>query len=130
MKKSHISISFFLAAFLCAPSNANHKTSVSHYPTELIGTWEITSSSICNLPMDQDSQTAIFIREKELVEYEEWLEPIRIKQISKNPSAWKVDSIQHIYERKSRKTQIFVLDKRGRLTISDDHRTNIYSRCI
>lgn len=100
------------------------------YPVELIGIWQ-GDELTCRLPGNIDSDTRMEIKPDRLLDYEQWNEPISIRQISVRPNAWEIISRLHIDERAIEHHEIYVLHgfQQGTLTVIDESRSAVYARC-
>ena len=114
----------------CAASVAKGKVATARYPAVLHGVWQADLPT-CKLPGNIDSDVRIEITADELVDYEQWNEPIRVTQISRSPQAWKINSRLHIDESTFDHEEIYALSGQddGQLTIVDGNRALTYARC-
>lgn len=126
-------IAIALAVMLCmacASSMAKGKPTAARYPTVLQGVWLGQGPEYCQHPDSGDSDSRFEIAPKKLTGYEDWQEPVRIQQISKDPKAWKVGSILHRDEYTFDIVEIMVLSsKDSMLTVVSDGHTKAYFRC-
>lgn len=115
----------------CASTSAKGKQARAVYPAELHGIWE-GGVSVCKLPGNPDSDVRMEIGAGKLVDYEEWNEPVRVVQISRNPKAWKIVSKLHLDDGDVFDVEdIFLLsaEDNGRLTVVNSQTSMSYLRC-
>ena len=98
------------------------------YPEQLLGVWE-GGYEPCKFPGNLDSDARIEIQRSVLNDYEQHNKPVHVIQVSSKPLAWKIGSILYADGQDSSQSEIYVLNGSGQLTIVDESRTEIYTRC-
>lgn len=115
----------------CTSTSAKGKQARAAYPAVLHGIWE-GGVPVCKLPGNPDSDARMEINADKLIDYEEWNEPVRVVQISKNPKAWKIVSKLHLDDGDVFEVEeIFLLsaEDNGRLTVVNSQTSMSYLRC-
>lgn len=103
---------------------------VARYPVIPHGVWQADFPT-CKLPGNLDSDVRIEVTSDELVDYEQWNEPVPVTRISHSPQAWKINSRLHIDEGTFDHEEIYALSGQddSQLTIVDGNRVLTYARC-
>ena len=107
---------------------ASGKQPRAAYPKQILGVWE-GGYEACKLPGNLDSDQRIEFKPHLLDDYEQHSKPVQVVQVSRTPLAWKITSILYIDENHLSQSEIYVLNTSGRLTIVDQSRTEVYTRC-
>lgn len=115
----------------CTSVSAKVKGTGADYPAALHGIWE-GGVSECKLPGNPDSDVRMEISAKELIDYEEWNEPVKVVQISKDPQAWRIVSKLHLDDGDVFEVaDIFLIsaEDNARLTVVNKQQSMSYLRC-
>lgn len=132
-KAQHVAMALMVGmlCMACTSTSAKGKQARAAYPAELHGIWE-GGVPVCKLPGNPDSDVRMEIGAGKLVDYEEWNEPVRVVQISRNPKAWKIVSKLHLDDGDVFEAEdIFLLsaEDNGRLTVVNGQTSLSYFRC-
>ena len=121
-------VTLMTATVVALPNPAVAKRPNAAYPEQLLGVWEGGYES-CMLPGNLDSDARIEIQRGALNDYEQHSKPTHVIQVSTKPLAWRISSILHVDGQDSSQSEIYVLNGSGQLTIADESRTEVYTRC-
>ena len=109
----------------CASVSAGGPASM---PKELQGVWQLGYEP-CNLPGNLDSDDRIEIKSRLILGYEDSSEPLKVTVVSKRPAAWRIEYLKEIDDYADRYSAIFALSGDHTLTVVDESRPAIYTRC-
>ncbi len=99
-----------------------------NFPRQLQGIWELGFEP-CKLPGNLDSDGRIEIKAYVLEAYEDHSVPVKIVRVSSSPLAWRISYLLHIDESTEKNSAIYALNGSHTLTIIDESKPSIYSRC-
>ncbi|HJR74854.1 MAG TPA: hypothetical protein VJ806_14595 [Luteimonas sp.] len=116
-----------LTTCLLASCQTQAKQPNPAFPPQVRGTWE-PGPAPCRLPLDYDSDAGFEIRPEILIGYEHTQKPTKVQQISVNPNAWRVESIEEYDGNKTRKIEIYVLHDDS-MTVANQSMSQQYNRC-
>ncbi len=97
-------------------------------PPALQGVWQ-AGYEPCSLPGDPDSDGRIEIKPGKIEGYEDTRIPLKVTTVSGSPAAWRIEYLLEIGDDADRYSAIFALSGAHTLTIVDDSRSAIYTRC-
>lgn len=114
----------------CTSAIAKGKVPAARYPAALHGVWLGSGPEYCKHPDSEGSDSRFVIAQSKLTGYEDWSEPVRIQQISKEPRAWKVASTLHRDGYTYDLVDIMLLSSKGSvLTVVSEKKSMAYYRC-
>lgn len=111
----------FASPALCKDPKVN-------FPSQLQGVWELGFEP-CKQPGNYDSDGRIEIKADVLKAYEDHSVPVRIVRVSSSPLAWRITYLLHIDGSTEKNSAIYALNGSHTLTIVDQSKPSIYSRC-
>lgn len=120
-------LALLMVAASCAAPALSKDPKVD-FPKQLQGVWELGFEP-CKLPGNFDSDGRIEIKAYVLEAYEDHSVPVKIVRVSSSPSAWRITYLLHIDESVQKSSAIYALNGSHTLTIIDESKPSIYSRC-
>lgn len=97
-------------------------------PKELLGVWELGHEQ-CLTPGNFDGDGRIEIKPNMILGYEDSSVPLKVAVVSQSPAAWRIEYLEEIGDYADRYAAIFALSGVHTLTIVDESRPAIYTRC-
>ena len=111
------------------PSLSKQKSTPT-YPRPLVGVW-MSGIENCSINQTYDSERLIEVTPRLLIGYEQASKPTKVSLVSREPLAWRIESVLDVGPSGVFKTddpRLFVLGT-NRLTVATGHDVSVYTRC-
>jgi hypothetical protein len=126
IRRYFVLASAFIAGLLACAVSAKPPSAI--YPKQVQGVWQLGYEP-CKLPGDIDSDGRIEIKAGILEAYEDVSLPLKVVRVSKSPDAWRITYLLRIDGNQDQHSAVYALSGSHTLTIIDDSRPAVYTRC-